>query len=57
MWLVFYNTLYYMDLFFAGAHCLVGEGAELHGLVSCINKYNWLCVLRWGDREAKKTRR
>ncbi|EFN9018459.1 hypothetical protein D6O59_07145 [Escherichia coli] len=33
--------------FFAGVHCLVGEGSELHCLASCIyqffNKYNWLC--------------
>lgn len=39
---------------------MVGERSELRGLVGCIylffNKYNWLCVFRWGDREAKKTR-
>lgn len=33
------------------------QGSELHGLASYINKYNWLCVFRWGEREAKKTRR
>lgn len=31
------------------------QGSELHGLASYINKYKWLCVFRWGDREAKKT--
>lgn len=39
----------------------MGQGSEFRGLASCIyqffNKYNWLCVFRWGDREAKKTRR
>lgn len=32
------------------------QGSELHGLAIYINKYNWLCVFRWGDRKAKKTR-
>lgn len=30
------------------------QGSELHGLASYINKYNWLCVFRWGiDRQRK----
>lgn len=30
------------------------QGSELHGLASYINKYNWLCVFRWGiERQIK----
>lgn len=30
------------------------QGSELHGLASYINKYNWLCVFRWGIARQRK---